>query len=78
VAAYTEGGARGPSIYNDPGYNFWTGYVLEPIVADARAQRIAFVSTWINSNWETPYIPFTVCCNDALFFSFLVFSFLVF
>lgn len=34
VVAYTEVGARGPSIYNNA--DFWTKYVLQPILNDAK------------------------------------------
>lgn len=60
VAAFTE---TGFDTINDISYHetqpdWWTRSVLEPILADADARRIAWILTWINSDWSGPYVPF--------------------
>lgn len=57
VAALTETGyARGGSFETgDP--DWWTTHILDPIVADEKAGKIAWVLTWINASWSGPYIP---------------------
>lgn len=58
VAAFTETGytAGGDSFQTgDP--DWWTTGILDPIVADDNAGKIAWILTWINASWSGPYIP---------------------
>jgi mannan endo-1,4-beta-mannosidase len=66
VAAMTECGCRKvkkvwryPDLFPD----FWTKYVLEPILNDKKARRIVWISSWNNADWNNDgtgqfYIPY--------------------
>lgn len=66
IAAMTECGCRKdkdiwryPDLYPD----FWTKYVLEPILNDPKARRIVWISSWNNADWKNDgtgqfYIPY--------------------
>lgn len=66
VVAITECGCRKdeeiwryPDLYPD----FWTKYVLEPILNDERARRIVWISSWYSADWSKDnkgqyYIPY--------------------
>ncbi|EDY84978.1 Glycosyl hydrolase family 26 [Verrucomicrobiia bacterium DG1235] len=59
VAAFTETGYHtwGEIAYHTDQPDWWTRSVLEPILASEKASRIAWVLTWINSDWSGPYAP---------------------
>jgi mannan endo-1,4-beta-mannosidase len=66
VVAITECGCRKdgerwryPDLYPD----FWTRHVLKPVLSDARARRIVWITAWYNADWEGHqkgqfYIPY--------------------
>ncbi len=66
VVAITECGCRKdgkiwryPDLYPD----FWTKYVLGPILNDEKAKRIIWISSWYNADWNQDkegqfYIPY--------------------
>ncbi|MFT3740941.1 MAG: glycosyl hydrolase [Breznakibacter sp.] len=67
VAAITEIGCRktdgGEFHYPDQYPDFWTNYVLEPVLGDAKAKRLAWIMSWYAANWhgdesDGPYIPY--------------------
>ncbi|MDQ8184152.1 glycosyl hydrolase [Pelagicoccus sp. SDUM812002] len=57
VAVLSETGYAGNGSFetNDP--DWWTTHILHPIAADENAGKIAWVLTWINAPWASPYIP---------------------
>jgi len=63
IAAFTETGNR--SAYPDQRPRFWTQDVLNPINGNAKVRQIAWVLTWINSDWggassnSRPFIPYS-------------------
>ncbi|MDQ8204965.1 glycosyl hydrolase [Pelagicoccus sp. SDUM812003] len=59
VVALTETGydTQGDIAYHTEQPDWWTRSVLEPILASEKARRIAWVLTWINSDWSGPYAP---------------------
>ncbi len=59
VAAFTETGygTSGEIAYHTEDPDWWTSSVLEPILANEKASRIAWVLTWVNSDWSGPYTP---------------------
>ena len=63
VAAFTETGydTWGEIAYHKDQPDWWTRSVLDPILASEKARRIAWVLTWINSDWSGPYAP----CSDS-------------
>jgi mannan endo-1,4-beta-mannosidase len=66
VAALTETGCRkdnGKFRYADEYPNYWTKHVLEPIISNKKAKRIAWIMSWYNGDWEHDltgqfYIPY--------------------
>ena len=66
IVAMTECGCRKdkniwryPDLYPD----FWTKYVLKPILDDPKARRIVWISAWNNADWQKDgtgqfYIPY--------------------
>ena len=62
VSAFTETGNR--SSYPEGRPQFWTQDVLNPITGNAKIRQIAWILTWINSDWgdpnsgTRPFIPF--------------------
>ena len=66
IAAMTECGCRKDKNvwrYPDLYPNFWTQYVLEPILNDPKAKRIVWISSWNNADWKKDgsgqfYIPY--------------------
>ena len=67
VAAFTETGNR--SAYPDQRPRFWTQDVLNPINGNAKVRQIAWILTWINSDWGSansnsrPFIPYSGMTN---------------
>jgi mannan endo-1,4-beta-mannosidase len=54
-----EGNRRYPDIYPD----FWTKYVLTPIIKDVQARKIAWIMSWYGVDWRKDqsteaYIPY--------------------
>lgn len=54
-----EGNKRFPDVYPD----FWTKYVLAPIINDAKARKIAWIMSWYGVDWRKDqtyeaYIPY--------------------
>jgi mannan endo-1,4-beta-mannosidase len=66
VAAMTECGCRKDKDirrYPDLFPDFWTRFVLEPILNDKKARRIVWISAWNNADWSKNgagqfYIPY--------------------
>lgn len=66
IAAMTECGCRKDKEvwrYPDLFPDFWTKYVLEPILNDPKARRIVWISSWNNADWKKDgtgqfYIPY--------------------
>ena len=70
VAAITETGCRktedGQFRYPDLYPDFWTEYVLYPIIESEKARRIAWIMSWYAINWNEDYthemyIPYLGC-----------------
>ncbi|MDQ8184153.1 glycosyl hydrolase [Pelagicoccus sp. SDUM812002] len=61
VAAFTETGygTSGTVDYHNTQPDWWTRSVLEPILASEKARHVAWVLTWINSDWSGPYTPYS-------------------
>ncbi|MBK1875240.1 glycoside hydrolase family 26 protein [Pelagicoccus mobilis] len=61
VAAFTETGydTKNNVDYHTTRPDWWTQSVLDPILASEKASRIAWVLTWINSDWSGPYTPYS-------------------
>jgi len=59
VAAFTETGYNTTPVidYHTEQPDWWNECVLEPILASEKASRIAWVLTWVNSDWSGPYTP---------------------
>lgn len=66
VAALTETGLRKNNdefVYAESIPDFWTKYILEPILNDAKAKRIAWIECWYGADWGKDrngsfYIPY--------------------
>lgn len=67
VAALTETGCRktdeGAFRYPDQYPDFWSNYVLNPIISHPKAKRIAWMMSWYGANWSGDftsdfYIPY--------------------
>lgn len=67
VAAITETGCRktdgGKFRYPDIYPDFWTNYVLKPVLGHHKAKRVAWIMSWYAANWngdetDGPYIPY--------------------
>ncbi len=66
VAALTETGCRKENDqfrYVDQYPDYWTKYVLNPILSDSKAKRIVWIMSWYNSDWNNDlsgqyYIPY--------------------
>ena len=67
IAAITETGLRkdddGNFRYPDVHPDFWTNYVLKPIINNPRAKRIAWIMSWYGADWRgdqstEAYIPY--------------------
>lgn len=64
VAIFSETGNRINSPDKNP--DWWINSVYTPIVESDRAWKIAWILTWINSNWaDQPYIPYSGSSNEA-------------
>lgn len=70
VAAITETGCRkaadGKFRYPDYYPDFWTKYVLYPLLSAQETKRIAYIMSWYGSNWDDDYstemyIPYKNC-----------------
>ncbi len=61
VAAFTETGygTSGTIAYHTEQPDWWTNGVLDPILASEKARHVAWVLTWINSDWSGPYTPYS-------------------
>lgn len=69
VAAITETGfasSSGNATYYDNNANWWMENHLNPILASAKARKVAWALTWINSSWSGPYIPHTGAPQAAI------------
>jgi mannan endo-1,4-beta-mannosidase len=66
VAAITETGLRkdsGKFMYPEVYPDFWTRFLLEPILNDTKASRIVWIESWYNADWGKNkegqfYIPY--------------------
>jgi mannan endo-1,4-beta-mannosidase len=74
VAAITETGLRkedGKFIYPEVHPDFWTKYLLEPIINDPKACRIVWIESWYNADWGKNcegqfYIPYKGIANERI------------
>jgi mannan endo-1,4-beta-mannosidase len=72
VAAITETGLRnhhGEVQYPESYPDFWTKYMLEPLLNDPKAHRIAWILSWYSADWGKKrenqfYIPYRGIEND--------------
>jgi len=60
VAAFTETGydTTRNIDYHEAQPDWWMRSILEPILEDSDARRIAWILTWINADWSGPYVPY--------------------
>lgn len=64
IAIFSETGNRVKSPDENP--DWWLTSVYNPIIESDRAWKIAWVLTWINSNWAShPYVPTTSSSPEA-------------
>ncbi len=74
VSAITETGLRKENdrfIYPEEIPDFWTKYLLEPIINDPRASRIVWIESWYSIDWSKKrlgqfYIPYIGIENDRI------------
>ncbi|MBD5779956.1 glycosyl hydrolase family 26 [Pelagicoccus sp. NFK12] len=60
VAAFTETGygTTKDIDYHSVQPDWWNESVLHPILESEKARHIAWILTWINSDWSGPYVPY--------------------
>jgi hypothetical protein len=67
VAVVSETGYRNDTGNGETAAKYWNDTVLPAIVNDptGRSLKIAWVLTWINSNWSHPYVPHASSTSGA-------------
>lgn len=64
IAVFSETGNRIKSPDENP--DWWLTSVYNPIIESDRAWKIAWILTWINSNWAShPYVPTSLSSEEA-------------